>query len=90
MEKISWIKATVSEVALSSKLEPLTVMTNINLSPEDTIIVQGAAICALRYAYHTTVDEPLPARIMALLKELAACCEDDVDATSHRPRGCNI
>jgi hypothetical protein len=61
----------VSEVALSLKFEPLTVMTNINLSPEDMSIVQSAAICALRSAYHTTVDEPLPGRIMALLKELA-------------------
>lgn len=75
----------VSQVAFLSKPEPLThaAMTNTNLSPEDMTIVQSAATCALRFAYHTSVDEPLPEKISMLLKQLAARCGEQLNIRDH-------
>ena len=59
-------------------------MTNTNLSPEDMAIVQSAATCALRFAYHNTVDATLPATFTALLKQLAARRGEDLFSTGSR------
>jgi hypothetical protein len=78
----------VSQVAFLSKPEPLThaAMTNTNLSSEDITIVQNAATCALRFAYHNTVDAPLPATFKALLKQLAGRRGEDLFSTGSRER----
>jgi hypothetical protein len=61
-------------------------MTNTSLSPEDMAIVQSASTCALRFAYHNTVDAPLPATFIALLKQLAARRGEDLFSTGSRER----
>lgn len=59
-----------------------------NLSPEDEAIIKQEAASALRFAYHDTVDEPLPERILGLLKELAVRCGGDL-VTGTRQRPCS-
>jgi hypothetical protein len=51
----------------------------IDLSPEDKAIVEHEATSALRFVYHDTVDEPLPDRMLLLLKQLAAESGEDFD-----------
>jgi hypothetical protein len=55
----------------------------IDLSPEDKAIVEQEATSALRFAYHGTVDEPLPARMLLLLKQLSAESGEDFDTERH-------
>jgi hypothetical protein len=55
-----------------------------NFSPDDMVIVQSAATCALRFAYHNTVDAPLPATFIALLKQLAVRQGEDLFSTGSR------
>lgn len=78
----------VASCLFLSKPESLThaAMTNTNLSPEDMTIVQSAATCALRFEYHTSVDEPLPEKISMLLKQLAARCGEQLNIRDH-PEG---
>jgi hypothetical protein len=88
IERIYWIKALASAFGFAT---PETANApgdpkQASLSPEDMAIVQSAATCALRFAYHTAVNAPLPATFMSLLEQLAARGGEDADSENEVPR----